>query len=71
MAEKIIFIGVSDGSVEPNFFNHYTRAEAIERMAKAVIKKGTGNDWENNGAVYRYMYKDLAEAALDSLLKGG
>lgn len=52
-------------------YNGMTVGEAIERMAKAVIKKGTGNDWENNEAVYRYMYKDLAEAALDALLKGG
>lgn len=71
MPEERIYIGVGKDGGEPIYFNHFTREEAIERMAKAVIKKGTGNDWENNGAVYRYMYKDLAEAALDSLLKGG
>ena len=69
MAEKIIFIGVSDGSVEPNFFNHYTRTEAIERTAKAMCKEDTGVEWEDMGFVSQHIYKDLAEFALDGLLE--
>lgn len=50
-------------------YDGISRAEAIERMAKAMCKEDTGVEWEDMGFVSQHIYKDLAEFALDGLLE--
>lgn len=50
-------------------YNGMTVGEAIERMAKAMCEKDTSIKWEKNGVVYQHIYKDLAKAALEALIK--
>lgn len=48
-----------------DFYNTISRAEAIERMAKAMYEFSTD---EFRGEKFPYEFEEMAEAALDALV---
>lgn len=79
MAEERIYIGVGKDGEEPIYFNHFTREEAIERMAKGLaeyndpVKSGQTAEeiWNKTLAEEtKSFYLRQAEVALDALIKG-
>ena len=77
MAEERILIEyyrpikeLNDGS-EDRIMNQLTRAEAIEKMAKALYEhqyQKTRPLWEDEDNGYKEIYLNRAEAALNALL---
>lgn len=60
-----------EGEIEPHCANVFTRAEAIEKMAKALYEhqyQKTRPLWEDEDNGYVEIYLKRAEAALNSLL---
>ena len=69
MAEKEERIKISYQSENLDVITEYTRAEVVEKMAKAFFKSWYGEGFEQEPQDLKRRYRESAEAALNALLE--